>query len=79
MKMNFKAGVGREIITPPIGTALYGYPNVRYAESVHDDLFVTAFAFESGGVRAIMITADICVFGSEESTILRKKIAKETV
>lgn len=78
MSKHFKAGVGRRVITPPLGTALYGYPNVRYAESVHDDLKVTAFAFEQGETKAILVTADICTFGIEESAMLRRKISEET-
>ena len=78
MKSSFKVGVGREVITPPLGTALYGYPNVRYATSVHDDLNVTAFAFSSGDECAIMITADICTFGREEAVALKGLVSEAT-
>lgn len=78
MERSFKVGVGREIITPPLGTALYGYPKVRYAEGVHDDLHVTAFAFASATEQMIMISADICAHGFEEALALRKLVSKET-
>lgn len=78
MQQFFKVGVGREVITPPLGTALYGYPNVRYAESVHDELYVTAFSFCSETVRAIMIIGDICAHGSEEAGLLRNLVSEET-
>ena len=39
-----KVGVGRVIITPPVGTILYGYPNGRKSEAVGDDLHAIAAA-----------------------------------
>ena len=48
MNAMFKVGIAREKITPPLVTVLYGYPNMRRAESVHDDLYLTAYAFSSG-------------------------------
>ena len=78
MNTVFKAGVGREVITPPLGTALYGYPRVRYATGVHDDLNVTAFAFSSGEECAIMITADICAHGSDEAAALKRLVSEAT-
>ena len=78
MSKHFKAGVAREKITPPLGTLLYGYPTIRAAESVHDDLYLTAVALEGHGVRAIMISADICAYGEEEIFPLCKEISKAT-
>ena len=78
MKGIFKVGVGREVVTPPLGTLLFGYPNVRAAEGVHDDLNVTAFAFEEGETKAIMITADICSHGEEETDRIRRLISDAT-
>lgn len=53
-------GVGQEIITPPLGTMLQGYTPARPALSVHDDLHATAFAFETAGERALLISVDMC-------------------
>ncbi len=74
----FKAGVGREIITPPLGTLLYGYANKRLSTAVHDDLKLTAFAFESEKYRAIMITADICTLENDEVSVIQEMIAEAT-
>ncbi len=78
MTSYFKAGVGREIITPPLGTPLYGYANKRPAVSVHDDLKVTAFAFENEKERIIMISADICLLESDEVSVIQKMVSEAT-
>ena len=52
-------GVGREVSTPELGTDLAGYA-LRPAVSVNDDLHITAFAFETDGTRAMLISADMC-------------------
>lgn len=41
---NFKAGVARVCITPPIGVELAGYGSSldRRSESIHDDLYAEA-------------------------------------
>jgi len=56
----FVLGVGRRTITPPLGTPLYGYPNMRAAEAVHDDLHVTAAAVGHGTPSALLINLDLC-------------------
>jgi hypothetical protein len=73
-----KAGVGREIISPPLGTILLGYAPGRPAESIHDDLRVTCVALESGQTQAMLISADICMFSAETVACLRKRIQEET-
>ncbi|MDW7656489.1 MAG: hypothetical protein SCM11_04860, partial [Bacillota bacterium] len=73
-----KAGVGREIITPPLGTILLGYAPGRPAESVHDDLRVTCIALAHGRTQAMLISADICMFSAETVAYLRKRIQEET-
>ena len=78
METKFRVGVAREIITPPLGTVLYGYPDQRRATSIHDDLKLTVFAFESDNERLIMITADICAHGTDEVASLKKKINAAT-
>ena len=79
METKFRVGVAREIITPPLGTVLYGYPDQRRATSIHDDLKLTAFAFESDNERLIMITADICAHGTDEVASLKKKISAKMI
>ncbi|MBE6930825.1 MAG: hypothetical protein E7463_11135 [Ruminococcaceae bacterium] len=56
----FLAGAAKGIITPPLGTALYGYPSRRIAASVHDDLTVTAAVFSDGETVAALAAITLC-------------------
>jgi len=78
MTKNMRAGAGRSIITPPLGTKLYGYPTIRPATSIHDDLRVTCIALEYDQTRAMLISADICSFKGESCDRLRLLISAET-
>lgn len=78
MSNHFLAGVSREIITPPLNTLLYGYPRIRHAESVHDDLCVTAFSFKSDSTEAIMLSVDLCALEHSEVNVIRKNISLAT-
>ena len=60
MENKLLLGVGREIITPAIGCQLFGYsPNI-FSDSLHDDLTLTAFYFEQGDTKALLISATLC-------------------
>ncbi len=58
-KAEFKAGIGRMDITPPVGTPLSGYSEVRISDGVLDPLEAIAIAFSDGTNRAVVISADI--------------------
>ncbi|MBE6884824.1 MAG: hypothetical protein E7487_09495 [Ruminococcaceae bacterium] len=73
-----KAGVGRVVITPPLGTILYGYAPGRPAEAVGDDLHVIAAAMSYGDTTALVLSADVCTCPPELSDEIRTAIAKET-
>ncbi|MBQ5778194.1 MAG: neutral/alkaline non-lysosomal ceramidase N-terminal domain-containing protein [Oscillospiraceae bacterium] len=78
MKNQFKIGAAKAVITPPLGTLLYGYAFKRPAASVNDDLRVNAVAIEQGDVSAIMISADIVSIGVDLGDKIRALISKET-
>ena len=65
MKNQFMAGAAKAIITPPLGTKLYGYAFQRTATKVNDDLRVNAIAVEQGESKAILISADVVSIGEE--------------
>ena len=71
----FLAGAAKEITTPELGTFLYGYRPDIAAESVHDDLSVTALALRQGDKTALMITAEIGDIQTELNAETVKKIA----
>ena len=58
-------GLGRRIITPPIGTMLAGYAPARPALSLNDDVRVTAFAFKTGEKTALLFSCELCNFARE--------------
>lgn len=78
MKTKFKIGCNSQIITPPLGTLLYGYVAHRPATSVHDDLRVNAVAMEQGELKGIMISADICSVPENVVAQIRQAIFNET-
>lgn len=75
MKQLF-VGVGREVITPEIGTMLQGYTPARPCASVHDDLHITVFAFEYDGQRALFVSADLCNIRGTPSIDTRVALAE---
>ncbi len=71
MSHNLHCGVGKAIITPPIGTVLYGYAPGRPAQSVGDDLEAVAILLKSNEGSALLITCTICSLNPEFSAELR--------
>ncbi len=78
MQEQFKIGCNSQIITPPLGTLLYGYVAHRPAASVHDDLRINAIAAEQGARRGIMISADICTVPENVVEKMREAIFAKT-
>lgn len=56
----FLVGSGKAIISPKLGTRLYGYPTNRFAATIHDDLTATAIAVSDGTVSAALVTLTVC-------------------
>ena len=71
-------GVAREIITPPIGGALYGYQPDWLSEALEDDLTVTAFSFRQGCRRAMMLSATVCLIRTELANRILDGISEKT-
>lgn len=80
MKESFVVGKAKRVITPPLGTPLYGYPKYeqRKATSVHDDLYANCAAFGYGRPSALLISLDICSARSELTGRIAAEIAKAT-
>ncbi|MBR5442556.1 MAG: neutral/alkaline non-lysosomal ceramidase N-terminal domain-containing protein [Clostridia bacterium] len=71
MENKLLMGVGRADITPPVGGRLFGYRPDHYSQSVNDSLTATAFYFEQGGVKALMVTACVCLLDTALADRLR--------
>jgi len=69
--MKLLAGAAREIITPKIGSLLFGYNDHQVSHSVHDDLTVTAIVLESNGKKIVLLSATVCLFHTELSDKIR--------
>lgn len=73
------AGVGRTEITPPLGTALAGYPvQERVAETVRDPLHATALVLARGECRVVIISLDWILIEAEEVTAIRQLVHEQT-
>ena len=59
MEQNLILGVARTIITPKVGTLLYGYRPDLVSESVNDDLTATAFYFKQGERVALLVSVTL--------------------
>ncbi|MBQ7321376.1 MAG: neutral/alkaline non-lysosomal ceramidase N-terminal domain-containing protein [Clostridia bacterium] len=68
-------GVGRRVITPPVGSNLYGYRPDVISESVHDDLTATAFCFRQQDLSVLLISLTVCSIGDPLCGELRDRIA----
>lgn len=68
-------GIGRTVITPPVGSNLYGYRPDVISESVHDDLTATAFCFRQGETNVLLISLTVCSIGDPLCGELRGRIA----
>ena len=70
-------GVAREDITPKIGSRIFGYNPHHISEAIHDRLTASAFAFECGGERAMLITVSVCELDTGLNAGLRGEIGKK--
>ena len=73
-----RAGIGRLMITPPLGTLLHGYAPPRPAEAVGDDLHVIAAALEYGDITVLILTADVCTCPPKLADDIRTAISEKT-
>ncbi|MBE7051149.1 MAG: hypothetical protein E7395_01070 [Ruminococcaceae bacterium] len=74
--MSFKVGFAKQSITPPLGTALRGYPIARYSKGVLDDIHARATAFSDGENKAVVIALELGNLYSNEFELFRKTVAE---
>lgn len=73
-----KAGFSRIDMTPPLGTPLAGYYEMRYADGILDPLYINALALNDGEETIIIITADTLIIRAEVCDLLRGMISERT-
>lgn len=71
-----KAGFARLDVTPPLGSYLSGYPNVRLAEFIHDPLYVNTVIFSDGVKTVAAISLDEVGLRIPKSEYYRKLAAE---
>ena len=74
----FVAGTAYDIITPPLGTLLYGYPKERPADRVLDDLRVNVAVFGYEKPSACLINLDLCSINTAQVEYLSGVIEETT-
>jgi hypothetical protein len=77
MTPTLQAGVGRAVITPPVGIAHagWGVQTHQRAEGVDMDLFATVLVLANGPVEAALVDVDFCVVGRDLADPIRQAIA----
>ena len=75
---NFKVGMAKTDITPPIGALLYGYPSERISNNVLDPIAVNAVAICQDGETIVLISAEICAMNLDKCKLVAESIAKST-
>ena len=75
---NLKAGVGRADITPPLGTPLMGYPVMRPAENILDNLTVTALALQTDNAKSLLLSITTTIIDYEVTFAIRDAVKAAT-
>lgn len=70
-------GVGRSDVTPEIGGRLFGYRPDWYSKSVNDRLTASAFYFEQGDLKTLMVTVCVCLLDTTVTDRLRALIEEK--
>ena len=74
----FRAGFARLDITPPLGTPMAGYYEMRYADGILDPLYINAVAWSDGHDTVLLITADILLVSLPVADLLRRMVSQRT-
>jgi len=78
MKTVLMAGVSRRDITPPIGTALFGYMPDLFSDSVHDPLNATALCLAQDDTKVLILSIDNGLIANELCHRIRTELAALT-
>ena len=79
MANDLKVGYARVNITPPLGSNISGYYQVRIADGVLDELEACAVAISNGDKRAVLVSLDNLGMSRDFLDPWREEIAKTTV
>ena len=71
-------GVKKVDITPKIGCRMLGYMPDLLSEEIHDPLDATAFVFQSGEQKSVLICSAVCAIDKALGDAVREKIEQQT-
>lgn len=66
MAVGLEAGVARTVITPPVGSPMYGFAGRGPATGTHDDLTATALALRCGETMGVILGIDLCTVPGDD-------------
>ena len=73
------AGVGRTILTPPLGTPLIGYGGREHgADTIRDDVYATSLVLSDGETKIALITCDLCALPIQQVRHVQRHIEQRT-
>ena len=73
------AGVGRTILTPPLGTPLIGYGGrERGTDSIRDDIYATSLVLSDGETTVALVTCDLCALPIRQVRYVQRLIEERT-
>lgn len=74
---DFQVGMAKSDITPELGSLLFGYPSKRPSKKIIDGLKVKVIAIKQENEAVLLISADICDLGLDDSLKIREEISKK--
>jgi len=76
--IDFKVGMAKTNITPPLGTLLFGYPSNRPAQKLLDEIKVNAVAITQNEQTILFMSAEICELDFDKCQYVTDKISQST-
>ncbi len=73
-----RAGVGRLVITPPLGTSLLGLLHDRKAADIEDDLFAKALVLDDGRHPVAIVLLDVIAVLARDVAKIRQRVEEHT-
>lgn len=73
-----RAGAATSVLTPPLGTEMIGFFQIRLAEDVHDELHAKAFVFESAETQIALVVCDLIALEMRDVAAIRRRASDLT-
>jgi neutral ceramidase len=73
-----QAGVGRAVITPPVGIYQIGFGRKSGSQSIRDDLYATALVLGNGQNKAALVSCDLLFLHPEVISRVRADVGART-